>query len=276
LAQLAVARPSSRVRSGGSALATLRAGGDSAAGMRNSLPGTTAARLNTNSTRPSTSRVFLDRQTGPHHGTSINVRIRPDLDLPHHRPVVVKPPKVVIHKDITIIHPKTNIIHPVPVCPAPVIYDDYYYDDYSYSDDDYYYDDGYYDDGYYADGVLGYTDYDNGYEGGGGYYEADWDVDPYYDAAEVYTTVPRYNTGVVYATDPWYSEPVYVDTAPSWYAYSDQYYGWPRLYRRLWFGLVSPYRHYRLSYYWNRFTDYCWESLWPTYWRSHLALGFQF
>lgn len=168
------------------------------------------------------------------------------------------------------------------------MYDDYYYDDYGYSNDDYYYDDGYYDDGYYADAVYGYTDYnnDNGYRvGGGGYYEQDWEVDPYYDtgaeyaadAGGYYATEPGYDNGVGYPIHPGYSGSISVDTStPSWYAYSDQYYGWPQLYRDLWFSWVSPYDYYRMSYYWTRFTDYWWNTIWPTYWRNQLTLGLRF
>jgi len=270
-------RTSDKYRSGGSTLAALRASGDSAAGLRNSLAGSTVTRVGLDRTRPSTSRIFLDRQTGPHQSAGINVRIR--AGHPHllFKPIVAPRPKVVIHKDTTIIHHDTNIIHTVPVSPAPVMYDDYYYDDY-----------GYYDDGYYADAVYGYTDYndDNGYRvGGGGYYAQDWEVDPYYDnGAEYatdnvgyYDTIPWYDDGVGYPIRPGYTGLISVEPSPpSWYAYSDQYYGWPQLYRRLWFGCVSPYDYYRLSYYWNRFTDYWWETCWPTFWRSHLTLGLRF
>ena len=257
-----------RVRSGGSTLAALRASGDSAAGMRNSLAGSTVARLSLNRTRPSTSRVFLDRQTGPHHGTSINVRIRaghPHLPL---QPIVVQRPKVVIHKD-------TTIIHPVPVCPPTVVSD--------HSDSE---DEAYSDDGYYADAVYGYNDTNDGYwSGGGGYYEQDWEVDPYYDADAIYsadagrydTADPWYDDGVGYPIVPGYSGSIYVDSStPSWYAYSDQYYGWPRLYRDLWFSWVSPYSYYRMNYYWDQLSNHWWESCWPTYWRSHLTLGLRF
>ena len=182
---------------------------------------------------------------------------------------------MVIHKDTTIIHNDTKIIDPVPVCPAPVMYDDYYYDDYGYSNDDYYYDDG-----YYADAVYGYTDYnnDNGYRvGGGGYYEQDWEVDPYYDAGGEYRMDPWYDDGAGYPIVPGYSGSIYVDTStPSWYAYSDQYYGWPRLYRGLWFGWVSPYSYYRMSYYWNQLSNHWWDTYWPKFWSTHLTLGLRF
>jgi len=248
-----------RVRSGGSTLAALRAGGDSAAGMRNSLTGSTVTRVGLNRTRPSTSRIFLDRQTGPHHRAGINVLIRAGHPHLHVKPIVAPRPKVVIHKDTTIIHHDTDIIHPVPVCPAPVMYDDYYYDDYGYSNDDYYYDDG-----YYADAVYGYNDTDDGYWGSGGYYDQDWQIDPYYDAGVGYTTAS-------------YSNPIYVDSStPSWYAYSDQYYGWPRLYRRLWLSWVSPYRYYRMSYYWNQLSYHWWDTYWSKFWSTHLTLGLRF
>jgi hypothetical protein len=186
---------------------------------------------------------------------------------------VVNKPTVVIHKD-------TTIIHPVPVCPPTVVFDNtYYYNDY-------YYDDGYYDDGYYADAVYGYDDTDDGYwSGGGGYYEQDWEVDPYYDAEAVYAADadgyyaadPWYDDQVRYPTVPGYSGSIYVDPSiPSWYAYSDQYYGWPRLYRRLWFGWVSPYSYYRMSYYWDQVSNYWWDSYWPKFWSTHLTLGLRF
>jgi len=160
------------------------------------------------------------------------------------------------------------------------MYDNYDYDDYGYSHDDYNYDDG-----YYAYAVYGYNDYDAGTWDGGGYYSQDWEVDPYYDTEAVYATengryydtVPWHEDSVGYPIGSRYSGSISVEpSTPSWYAYSDPYYGWPRLYRRLWFGWVSPYRYYRLSYYWNRFTDYWRETLWPTYWRSHFCLGLRF
>lgn len=173
---------------------------------------------------------------------------RAQPSVPPRRPAIVRRSKVVIHKDIRIIHPRPRVIYRVPVYPSPVIF----------------YDDDGYDNGYYADAMSGYcqSEYDNGTWYGGNCY-IDWEAEPYGGCIEYTVTEPDYSICVS-------------SSSPGWYAYSAPYYGWSRLYRRIWFRCVSPYHYYRLRYCWDQFTDYWWRYGWPTCRYRYLWLGFGF